>query len=96
MEDKKLKKEFFMIPPVETDGLTQIVWTCDKSNDIFETDFATKAELLALANGGSLPEKPDVNEFYGDAMLHGVDLLTLGITNVQYAQCIERFLNIFR
>jgi hypothetical protein len=96
MEDKKLKKEFLMIQPAETDGLTQIVWTCNKSNDVFETDFSTKAELLALANGGSLPEKPDVNEFYEDAAMHGVDLLKLGITNVQYAQCIERFLSIFR
>jgi hypothetical protein len=96
MEDKKLKKEFFMIQPVETDGLTQIVWTCDKSNDIFETDFATKAELLALANGGSLPEKPDVNEIYEDATLHGVDLVRYGTKENERVQCINRLLKTFR
>jgi hypothetical protein len=95
MEDKKLKKEFFMIQPVETDGLTQIVWTCNRSNDVFKTDFSTKAELLALANGGSLPAKSDVNEIYEDATLHGVDLVRYGTGSEEHFKCIDRFIRSF-
>ena len=89
MEHKKQIKAV-IIPPGCSDGIA-VLYINGRI-----TDFSTKAEFLALATGGTLPEKPDVNEIYEDAMMHGLDLQCIGINAAQsYKECIERFLRSF-
>lgn len=87
MENKKQISNAVIIPAISDVGLSTLYVNGRM------TDFATKAELVAFSTGGSLPEKPDVNEIYEDAMIHGFDLQCIGINAAQpYKECIARFL----
>lgn len=85
--EKKKHINAVIIPTLCKDGLPMLYV------DGRPTDFSSKAEMVAFSTGGLLPEKPDVNEIYEDAMLHGFDLQLIGINAAEpYKECIARFL----